>query len=246
MSKNKSINPMNKKNILLTRILRIIIILLYTLLFLRILLLIIPFPEYDQFIQREYSLSILDRNGEILQVLPLEDGSRREYSSIEDIPKHTINAFIQSEDKRFFSHSGIDILSLVRAIIQNTARGEIVSGASTITMQLSRIIAPHEPGIWGKVCEVVNAFRIESRLTKYEILELWLNSIPFGSRAEGISTAGKVFFGKSIEELSEIESLILSIIPRRPAIYNPLENSELVKKVTLDLAHRIGVNISEG
>ena len=180
-----------------------------------------------------------------LQILPLEDGSRREFTALTDIPEQIKRAFIVSEDKRFFSHTGIDIIALLRAVMQNILEGETVSGASTITMQLARIISPHGPDIWGKFYEIINSFRIESRLSKAEILELWLNSIPFGYRATGITTAGKVFFGKELEQLTEIESLILSIIPRRPSVYNPKEYNGQLKTAVFRLAERRGISITE-
>lgn len=195
-----------------------------------------PYPALDTFLQRNYSTRIYDRDGKLLQILPLEDGLRREYTSLEHIPSEVVTSFITAEDKRFYEHSGVDLSAIIRALFQNISDQRIVSGASTITMQLARIISPEEVRNFGaKIKEAFNAFRLECRLTKDEILDLYLNNLPFGFNTEGITSAAKTFFSKKLEELSTPEIRCLSVIPRRPASYNPLTQAEKCTKAVLEV-----------
>lgn len=190
----------------------------------RLGLLILPFAELDDFQSRQYSTRILDRNGEIIQILPLEGGLRREFSSISEINEALQKQFIKEEDKRFYFHFGIDPIAIGRAIIQNIQGKRKVSGASTITMQLARIISPSKKrNLWAKIKDSVNATRIEGKLSKKRILELYLNNIPFGKNTEGVTSAARTFFSKSINELTAEEIAVLAVIPRNPNLYNNLE-----------------------
>jgi penicillin-binding protein 1C len=188
----------------------------------KLLLWIVPFPELETFRQKPSSVRIYDRNGILLSVVPLEGGMRREYISLDNIPHTVRTIFLASEDKHFYFHSGIDIGAVLRALWINFSHKRIVSGASTITMQVARIVAPHGGGYHGKLIEMINALRIEAKCSKEEILELWFNSIYFGMRATGIATAAKTYFGKEVENLSPVEACILAVLPRRPGFYNPL------------------------
>lgn len=104
--------------------------------------LFLPFPELDAFMQRDWSTRIYDRGGNLIQILALEDGIRREFTAYEAIPPDAVRIFLAAEDKDFFSHRGIDIAAIARAAYQNISSGKRVSGASTITMQLARLIVP--------------------------------------------------------------------------------------------------------
>jgi penicillin-binding protein 1C len=227
-----------------TRIKNIIVGILITLtgivFVLRLFLSLWPYPELSEFLQKPYSLHILDRKDILLQVIPLNNGVRREYVPLNEIPPMLLDVFIRSEDNRFYYHNGFDLLALLRALDQNIRGGEIVSGASTITMQLARIISPHDHGYAGKLQEILQALFIEARMTKDSILELWLNSIPFGHNAVGVASASKIFFGKPLEQLSPTEIILLALIPRSPSKYTPLSpNGELIQKALL-LSQRIG------
>lgn len=193
----------------------------------KIVLSLLPFPELQDFKNRHYSTVIYDCNDQIIQYLPLQNGLRREFTPLNEIPESVQKAFIKSEDKRFYFHFGVDIFSLTRAFFQNVTKQRQVSGASTITMQLARIILPSdERNLRAKIKDVVNAFRLELRLSKKQILELYLNNIPFGKNTEGITSAAKTFFGAQITELSIEQAYCLAVIPRSPALYNPLDNPE--------------------
>ena len=191
-----------------------------------LLLRFLPYPELDVFLtERQYSTRIYDCNQNLIQILPLENGLRREYTNLEDIPEEVVKAFIQAEDQHFYSHSGIDVGSVFRAAFQNISNKSTISGASTITMQLARIISPSPTrNILTKGKEAINALRLELRLSKEEILELYLNNLPFGFNTEGVSTAARTFYGKDLKSLTQEEIYTLAVIPRRPQSYNPLTN----------------------
>ncbi|MCR5762048.1 MAG: transglycosylase domain-containing protein, partial [Treponema sp.] len=158
------------------------------LLFLHCVLKFIPSPALNAFMQRENSTRFYDRNGVLLQVRPLENGLRREYYTLDELPENLVQAFIDAEDKNFYYHCGVDFISIFRALVQNKKAGRIVSGASTITMQLVRIIYPRKTAVSAKtkVLEMLRAVFIEAKLSKKQILELYLNSVPFGFQTEGV------------------------------------------------------------
>ena len=192
---------------------------------------ILPFGKLKKIQNQSYSTRFLDCNGRIIQIVPIpnKDGLRREFTKIEDIPQEIIDAFIEAEDKRFFKHHGVDLLAIFRATRQNISEKKTVSGASTITMQLARIVSPSKNrNVFTKLREAFNAFRIECKLSKKEILELYLNNLPFGFQVEGVTSAARTFFNRGEEnpllllKLSEVE--ILAKIPRRPQSYAPKTN----------------------
>ena len=182
------------------------------------------YPELKQFRSREVSRVVTDRNGRVLRILPLEEGLRREYTPLDEIPPEILAVFIRSEDKRFFLHGGIDGFAVLRSALQNLRAGRVVSGASTITMQLASIITPRPLTLAGKIAEGWDAVRLEARLSKGQILELWLNAIPFGRQAEGIASGSRTYFGVPPAELSLSRARELAKIPRHPARYGPAAN----------------------
>jgi penicillin-binding protein 1C len=210
-------------------------------LFIYLLLLISPFPELDKFLDSPVSLRVTDRNGTVLSILPLENGMRREYLGYGDIPRFIRRVFIKSEDKRFYYHPGVDPLAMLRAVRVNMKEGRIVTGASTITMQLSRVVAPHEGGLSGKAIEIVNALRLEARFSKKRIMELYLNSIPFGYNAVGVQSASKMIFARGCVDLSPEQVIALSLVPRSPARYHPGNADDRHVDKILELAQDLGV-----
>lgn len=175
----------------------------------------------------------------------MSNGDKREYSPLEEIPDLIKNIFITIEDKRFFYHYGFDVFAIARSFFLNIKYNRNISGASTITMQLARIINPHKPGFKGKLIELFNAVRLESKLSKKEILELWFNSIPFGNQAVGIESASKIYFGISIDQLAPAQVLALSIIPRSPLLYNTKNNSDKLIETAKKLKKRIKYKITD-
>jgi penicillin-binding protein 1C len=229
----------------LGRVVNVLAAAFVALLFVKVCFMAIPYPEIEAFEKKPYSLPILERTGKTLQILPLADGTRREYCPLARIPDEVKDIFLQSEDKNFYFHPGVDPIALCRALWLYATRGEVVSGGSTISMQLARIVSPHQSGFAGKLAEVFDALRIEARYSKNKIFELWLANLPFGSNAVGVASASKVYFGLPLESLSPAQALMLAIIPKRPLLYNPNMNPGAVKARALLLAHRIGLPLDE-
>jgi penicillin-binding protein 1C len=227
-------------------------ILLGLLLFLWLLVRYSPYPELKRFQERPCSIRIYDRNGELLQITSLEDGLRREYCPLEEMPQILRSVFIFSEDARFYRHFGVDIPAIFRAAWLNFRQKRLASGASTITMQLARLISAASSGtergrfpLYGrKLAEAINALRLEARLSKDEILELYLNSLPFGFQTEGAASAARNFFASDLQRLSPAEIFCLAVIPRRPAAYNPHNQWEACVQTAENLQKRYSLSPS--
>jgi penicillin-binding protein 1C len=203
-----------------------------------------PYGGLDQFEKSFYSIPIYSDQKNLLAILPLENGMRRQFLSLENFPDELKEIILQSEDGRFYFHPGFDLPALMRASFQYFRTGEIDSGASTITMQLTRMIHPRIKGIGGKFLEIFNAVRLEVRFSKREILEAYINHLPFGSNLEGIESAAYYFFGKEARSLSKEELLILMMVPRRPEDYNPFVNPGENRRALMRTIPRIKKEIS--
>lgn len=203
-----------------------------------------PFGGLNAFEQSHYSIPVYSAQNNLLAVLPLEDGLRREFLNVDQWDGDLIEVILASEDRRFYFHPGFDLISLVRASWQYVRSGEINSGASTITMQLVRMIHPGNKGIKSKLLEMFDAVRLETRYSKREILQAYINHLPFGSNIEGLKSASFHFLGKDVRDISREDLLILMMIPRRPSDYNPLENSDANYEAVLRTLERLDKNIN--
>ncbi len=163
----------------------------------------------------------LDRTGRLLRFSPGEGGERHIWVSgreIQDVVKH---AFIAAEDARFYRHGGFDFLAIMRALRDNLRAGRVVSGASTISQQVVRMIYPQERSYGAKLAEILRSVQLESELSKEEILEQYLNRIPMGNNVAGVELASQVYFGKHARELTAAEAAVLAALPRAPTMLNP-------------------------
>lgn len=206
-------------------------VILFSLLIINYVLLItlkiVPFKALRDFREKPVSTRIYDCDGNIIQILALEDGLRREWTDYNKIPKQVRKYIIKAEDKRFYFHHGVDIFAILNAFKQNTESNKTVRGASTISMQLAKMIYPSTERTFSvKLKDAFNAIRIEAKLSKKKILELYINNVPFGNNCEGITSAARTFYGKELSELSEEEIACLAVITRRPSDYNPISNPE--------------------
>ena len=165
-------------------------------------------------------LRIVSRDQKLIQ----EYGERLIPITYDDIPRDFINALLNTEDKRFFEHSGIDLITLANATFQLLAnKGDIKTGASTITMQLVKNVSgASEVRFIRKFKEMLLAVKLERALTKPEILTLYLNIIPFGKHAYGIQAAAQTYYGKPIEALTLAQMAMLAGIPKAPEAGNPI------------------------
>jgi penicillin-binding protein 1C len=200
-----------------------------------------PYPELDAFLERPVSTRLLDRQGGLLQVLPLGEGLRREAVTLQGLPPYVTAIFLAAEDRRFYWHPGVDPVALLRSLTVNAQEGRTVSGASTVTMQLARMVRPREPGLGGKWSEMLDALRLEAKLPKDRILELWLGGLSFSFQTEGVASASRRFFGKPAAELSSEEAAVLAVIPRRPATYSPLDHPEAAAEAAWRVASSSGL-----
>ena len=152
---------------------------------------------------------------------------RRSFIPHYKIPAMVKNAFIAIEDQRFYSHSGVDFIGILRALYRDIMAKSIVEGGSTITQQLTKMLfLKPEKNIARKIKEAIISVQIEKRYTKDEILGMYLNKAYFGARAYGIEAAAQTYFGKSVGELSLAEAAMLAGLQRAPATYSPFKNSE--------------------
>jgi len=167
------------------------------------------------------SIALLDRNG-----IPLRESRVAERFSheltFEEVPPHVIAAVLAAEDKRFYSHHGIDWLATGRAVVAGLTHGRIVSGASTITQQLVKI-SERRPRTWrAKLIEGATALRLEQSWSKDRILAAYLNRLDFGNLNIGLAAAADYYFGKPVSDLSDAEAAFLAGLPKAPNNYNPV------------------------
>ncbi len=180
-------------------------------------------PEPGGIIEREIPLStkIYDRTGEVL-LYEFYTNEKRSPIKLPDLPKHVRWATIVAEDKNFYSHSGIKITSILRALITNIIRGGKTQGASTITQQLIKnAFLTTEKTYTRKIKEALLAWKLEDRFTKDQILELYFNEIPYGSTAYGIESAAQMYFGVSSSDLSIAQAAVLAALPKAPSRLSP-------------------------
>ncbi|HYW30677.1 MAG TPA: PBP1A family penicillin-binding protein [Gemmatimonas sp.] len=175
----------------------------------------------EQYVPKQTS-KVYASDGRFITELGLE---RRTLVRIDGIPKHVRDAFVMTEDKRFYSHNGIDYPRIFGALARNIRAGRYAQGFSTITMQLARNVFPdrisREKTLFRKLKEAKVARAIESRYSKDKILELYLNQIYLGNGAYGIETASQRYFGKGVKDLTVSEAAVLAGLPKGPERYNP-------------------------
>jgi penicillin-binding protein 1A len=180
-----------------------------------------PIQSLEQYTPKQTS-KLYAVDGRFIAELGTE---RRTLVKLSEIPKVVQDAFVVTEDKRFYEHSGIDWYRVAGALVHNIRRGRYAQGFSTITMQLARNIFPErisrEKTIVRKIKEAKVAREIEARYSKQKILELYLNQINLGNGAYGVETASQRYFGKSVRDLNIAEAATLAAMPKAPERYNP-------------------------
>ena len=193
------------------------------------------------------SVSITDRNGNLLyEIIPTE-GGRNAVLSAESIPQCMKDATIAVEDKNFYQNSGVDVAGIIRAVWINLQGGETLSGGSTITQQVARTLLLGDEvtqrTLRRKLRETVLAWQLTRAYSKDEILALYLNQIYYGGMAYGVEAASQTYFGKSASELLLPECALLAGLPQTPGVYNPFTNPDLAlerQRVVLGLMEKNG------
>ena len=186
----------------------------------------------------DQSSFIYDKDGN--QLIKLTNGTDATYCRYEDIPSEVIEAITSIEDKKFFSHRGVDFKAIIRAVVAMLKNGEPSQGGSTITMQLAKLTYLDNSITWQrKMSQIFCAMELEKLYSKEKILEFYLNDIYFANGYYGIQAACEGYFGCTLEEIDVSQAAFLCAIPNSPSYYDPLVN----KKHTLERRNRILKNM---
>ena len=180
---------------------------------------IYPLALPDQ--QKEFASVVLDDEGYPLRAFADKKGVWRYQVSLDDVSPEYLDALITYEDRYFYLHPGINPISFVRATWQYIYHQRIVSGASTITMQVARLLHPHQRSLLGKLQQVLRALQLEWHLSKAQILTIYINHAPFGGTVEGVQAASYQYLRKPASQLRPAEAALLTVLPQAPSRYRP-------------------------
>lgn len=189
----------------------------------------------------ETSIEIRARDGFLLRSFPVENGRTRLAVQVDQVDPAFIEMLIAYEDKRFYRHHGIDPVAMLRAAWQAVSHGEIVSGGSTLTMQVARLLENSGTGQWqGKLRQIRLALALERRLSKDDILALYLHHAPYGGPVEGVRAASLAWFGKEPRRLSQAEAAMLVALPQSPESRRPDRHPEAASDARARVLRRVG------
>jgi len=176
-----------------------------------------PVPREELSLLRAVSLRIEARDGTALRELASRDEGHAAPARLAGLPDHVWRAFVQAEDRRFFSHPGVDPLALARALREDLRRRRFAQGGSTLSMQLARLVRPHPRGVLHKLSEMLFALRLERSLSKREVLEQYLTRVPLGSDVRGVEAAARLYFDRPAAALTVPQAEFIATLARRPA-----------------------------
>jgi penicillin-binding protein 1C len=165
---------------------------------------------------KQYSKEIIADEGTLISAYLTNDDKWRLRTDIDDVSPELIKAIIEKEDSWFFWHFGVNPVSIIRAVYSNALSGKRISGASTITMQVIRLLEPRERTHFNKLIEMFRAVQFELHHSKREILEIYLSLLPFGGNIEGVESASYIYFNRPPKQLSLAQSILLCAIPNNP------------------------------
>ena len=181
-------------------------------------------PPLEQAAAR--SQLVRDRDGELLRAFPVEGGRWRMAADLDHIDPDFIAALLAYEDARFYQHAGVDAAAVVRAAWEGLRAGRIVSGASTLTMQVARLLEPRPRTFGAKFLQMTRAVQLEMRFSKREILELYLTLAPYGGNLEGVRAASWAYFGREPDALTVEQIALLIALPQSPEARRPDRNPQ--------------------
>ena len=188
----------------------------------------IPLP--DPLFEPDYSTVVLDQRGRILRMfLNGDEQWCFPHRPNADVPPALEQAVLFFEDRRSYRHPGVDPLALLRAVYQNVRSGAVVSGASTLTMQVARMASPGRRTYLNKALEMLQALKIERHYDKKQILNVYLDHAPYGGNIVGYRAAAQRYFGKSPERLTWAEAATLAVLPNAPGLISPLADPEALR-----------------
>ena len=185
------------------------------------------FPLRDKI---EYSTIITDNKGEVVNAYLTKDQQWRMKTELDEISPLLQKTIIAKEDRHFYSHPGVNPFAVIRAIFSNIFHMRRMSGASTITMQVAKMLEPGKRNMWSKLKEMFRALQLELKYSKKEILQMYLNLVPYGGNIEGVKAASLLYFKKNPDHLSLAEITALSIIPNKPGVMIPGRNNAFIIK----------------
>lgn len=188
------------------------------------------------------SVLVTARDGRPLRAFASENGVWRYPVKVEEVSPLYLEALIGYEDRYYYYHAGVNPFAMVRAAMQGARHGRIISGGSTITMQVARILEPHPRTVFGKIRQMLRAYQLEWHLSKAEILEMYLTRAPFGGTIEGVEAASWAYLGKSSKQLSHSEAALLAVLPQTPSRLRPDRNPEAARKARDKVLKRLAEN----
>jgi penicillin-binding protein 1C len=186
---------------------------------------------------------ILDRNHISLNITYQNQWNTHDYIPLYEIPEFLQEVFIVSEDKRYYSHSGVDWLARLNAILQNLRALGGVRGASTITEQVVKMLHPRPRTLWSRWLEGFEAQALEKNFSKSEILEFYLNEVPYASNRRGVVQAARFYFDRDLDTLSRKEIMSLAVMVRAPSRYNIRKNRDRISRPITQL---VGLVLKQG
>ena len=166
--------------------------------------------------EKPMSPVVVASDGSLMSAYLSEDDKWRMKTNVEDVPEELITAILAKEDRWFYYHPGVNPFAILRAAWSNVIRGKRVSGASTITMQVARMLEPKRRTWWSKIKEIFRAFQLEWHHSKEEILEMYLSYLPYGGNVEGVKASSFIYFDRPPSSLSLAQSVLMTVIPNRP------------------------------
>ncbi|MHA6288239.1 penicillin-binding protein 1C [Maricaulis sp. CAU 1757] len=192
-------------------------------------------------LERELSTVVRDRDGHVLRAYPVEDGRWRLAADLDTLDPDFVTALLAYEDARFWYHPGVDPVALARAARDGLSAGRIVSGGSTLSMQLARLIEPRPRTLGAKLIQMLRALQIELRLDKREILEAYLTLAPYGGNLEGVRAASWAYFGREPSELTIEEIALLLALPQSPEARRPDRRPDAARAARGRVLERLAV-----
>jgi penicillin-binding protein 1C len=188
------------------------------------------------------SFTITDRHGEVLYEPLAASGNRSEWLTADSLPGRIVSATLAAEDRRFFGHPGVDPKAIGRALLRNARAMKAVEGGSTISQQVAKLLLEsRDRSLPQKWRETVLALRLEQRMTKGEILALYLNLAPYGNRISGVARASRTYFGCGVAELTDAQAAFLAALPQRPGAFNPLRDQGKARPRQLHILGAMGL-----
>lgn len=190
----------------------------------------------------QVSAEVLDADGQLLRAFATPEGRWRLKTDVSDVDPQFLRMLVAYEDRRFYDHRGIDALAIGRAALQLATSGRIVSGASTLSMQVARLIEPRSGrSLSAKLLQVVRAIQIERRLSKEQILDLYLTHAPYGGNLEGVRAASLAYFGKEPKRLTVAQAALLVALPQLPEKRRPDRNLAAAEAARKRVLERVAV-----